>query len=247
MLFEELRIKEVCSALHYTPNIKKWSAKDRKDHFVGIMLSGAAHHSFANQSFVLSRNCVYFFNQRDDYDVEVLEAGESFSVHFTTYGEIESDSFCVPVENPDEIIAQLKRAEQLTHASHSGDLALLATLYKLCDAISRARQKTYFRRDTRMSVAREYIDAHLCDRDCLREAVKQSGLTARRFGDLFKGNFGVTPSRYVTQRKIEQAKSMLDTHSLTVSEIAELCGFSDVYYFSKVFKQICGVPPSRWE
>jgi AraC-like DNA-binding protein len=40
---------------------------------------------------------------------------------------------------------------------------------------------------------------------------------------------------------------MLEMKNLTESEIAELCGFSDIYYFSKVFKQICGVPPSRWK
>lgn len=247
MDFENLRIKDVRSVLYYTPNIKKWSAKNRKSHFVGIMLSGSAHHRFDNQSFVLSRNCIYFFNQKDDYDVEMIEAGDSYSVHFTTYEEIETDSFCIPIEHPDEIIALLQKIEQLSHISGNGDLSLLATLYQLCDRISRARHKAYFPRDARMYAAKEYIDTHLRDHNCLAGAVKQCGLSARRFNDLFKGNFGVTPNRYVLQCRVESAKSMLETKSLTVSEIAERCGFSDVYYFSKVFKQTCGVPPSKWK
>lgn len=40
---------------------------------------------------------------------------------------------------------------------------------------------------------------------------------------------------------------MLETKSLTVIEVSELCGFSDVYYFSKVFKQVCGISPSKWK
>lgn len=246
MLFEDLRIKDVHAVLQYTPSMKRWSAKNRKNHFVGIMLGGKAHHDFGYQKFVLSRNCIYFFNQRDNYDVEVEEAGVSFSAHFTTYEELETDSFCILIENPDAILTLLQRAERLRHASGEGELALLSTLYRLCDAISHARQKAYFPKDARMDAARDYIDTHFKERDCIAVAVERSGLSSRRFGDLFKGNFGATPNSYLIRRRIEHARAMLETGSLSVSETAELCGFSDVYYFSKVFKQLCGVPPSKF-
>lgn len=247
MVFENLRIKDVHSILHYTPNIRKWRAESRKNHFLGITLSGSAHHSFESQSFVLSRNCIYFFNQKDDYDVEVYEAGDAFSVHFTTYEDIETDSFCIPIENPDEITALLQKAEKLRYVSGSGDLSLISTLYKLCDVFAKARQRAYFPKDLRIHSAKDYIDTNFKDSDCLESAVKRCGLSSRRFGELFKVNFGTTPNKYLIRRRIDFTKSMLETKSLTVSEIAELCGFSDVYYFSKVFKQVCGVPPSKWK
>lgn len=247
MVFENIRIKDVHAILHYTPDIKRWRAKNRKNHFVGITLSGSAYHSFDDQSFVLSRNCIYFFNQKDDYSVEVLEAGDSFSVHFTTYEEIKTDSFCLPVESPDEIIALLNKAEKLSRVSGSGDLSLLSTVYKLCDVFARAKQKAWFPKDMRIHAARDYIDVHFKDVDCLEAATGLCGLSSRRFGELFKINFGTTPNKYLIQRRIEISKSMLAVQGITVSEVAELCGFSDVYYFSKVFKQICGVPPSKWK
>ena len=64
MLFEEIRVKDIRAILHYSPNITKWSAKNRKDHFVGIQLSGSAYHKFDGADFVLSRNHIYFFNQK---------------------------------------------------------------------------------------------------------------------------------------------------------------------------------------
>jgi AraC-like DNA-binding protein len=93
----------------------------------------------------------------------------------------------------------------------------------------------------------EIIDTNFKDADCLRSAIDKCGLSSRRFGDLFNGAFGTTPNKYLILRRIENAKSMLETQGLTVSEVAELCGFSDVYYFSKVFKQVCGVSPSKWK
>ena len=247
MTFENLRIKDVHAILHYTPNVKKWSARNRKNHFIGIALSGSASHVFKNQSFVLSRNCIYFFNKKDNYDVEVYEPGDAFSAHFTTYEDIETDSFCIPIENPDEIISLLQKAEQLSYTTESGDLSLLSTLYKLCDSFAKVRQKVYFPKDMRIRTAKAYIDTNFKDSDCLSSAIGLSGLSSRRFNDLFKGNFDTTPNKYLIRRRIESAKSMLETQSLTVTEVAEICGFSDVYYFSKVFKQICGVSPSKWK
>ncbi len=245
MLFENLRVEKVRSILRYHPNIKKWSAKKRKDHIVGIQLNGSALHDFGDQSFVLSGNCVFFFNQRDDYDVEVMEAGESFSIHFTTYEEIDTDSFCIPIANASRIESVLRRAEI---ARGAGDeLKLLSMVYQLCAEIETIRQKTYFPKDTRMFTAKSYMDIHFKNSDCLSVAIAQSGLSSRRFNDLFKRDFNTTPNRYITSRRIEHAKSMLETKSMTVTEIAERCGFSDVYYFSKVFKQICGIPPSEWK
>ena len=246
MQFENIRIKDVHGVLHYTPGMKKWSAKNRKNHFIGIQLSGSATHRFANRDFVLSGNCVYFFNQREDYEVEVHEAGEAFSVHFTTYEEIETDSFCTPIGNAEEIVSLLSRCERY-RSSNGGELMLLSALYQLCNVIFHAHSRVYAPMDARITAAKAHMDAHFATADCLHSAIAQSGLSPRRFNDLFKGCFDTTPNRYLVMRRIEQAKSMLEAQSLTVTEIAELCGFSDVYYFSKVFKQETGISPNRWK
>jgi len=244
-VFENMRVKDVRSVIRYRPNIKKWSARNRKDHIVGIQLQGSAYHRFSYQEFVLSGNCIFFLNQRDDYDVEVIDATEAFSVHFTTYDKIDTDSFCIPITNTSEIEAILHKAE---NAKGAGDeLKLLSLVYQLCAELERIRQKTYSPKDTRMLAAKGYMDIHFKDSNCLSKAIKQSGLSYRRFNDLFKHQFDTTPNRYLTDLKIEHAQLLLDAKSLTVTEIAEMCGFSDVYYFSKVFKQICGVPPSKWK
>ena len=233
MQFEDLRVKEVRNVLRYSTNMRKWQARNRRDHFVGIKLCGSALHTFADKSFVLYGNCIYFFNQRDDYDVEVYESGTAYSVHFTTYEEIDTPSFCIPIEQPDEFLSLLQKAEQLHKSGEGGELLLLSTVYKLLATVSAIRQKKYAPSDARMHAAREYIDLHFQERDCMSRAVEQSKLSLRRFCDLFKQSFDVTPNRYLTLRKIQHAKSLLEMQSLTVTEIAELCGFSDVYYFSK--------------
>lgn len=245
MVYENLRVQNVHAVVRYTPKMKRWTAQNRKDHIIGIQLDGNAHHDLGYQEFVLSGNCVYFFNQRDDFRVEVSQPGTAVSIHFTTYEDIDTDSFCIPVANSAEIRAILYQAEQ---AKTAGDeLRLLSCLYRLCEQLSRLRERAYSPRDPRIAAAKAYMDAHFADRDCLARATAAAGITPRRFGTLFRGSFDVTPNRYIVMRRMERAKELLTVKGLSVSDVAERCGFSDVYYFSKVFKQICGVPPSKWK
>ena len=242
MGLEQIRVKEVKKVIRYMPDSKRWTSKNRKDHIVGIMLSGKAHHAFDGHDFVLYGNCVYFFNQKEDYRVEVQETGESFSVHFTTFEEIEDESFCIPVHSGDEIKTILQRLEQ-----GKGELFTLSLLYRLLDEIAKLRERKYFQTDKRVVEGAEYMSLHFKEKDCLLKAVAGSGLTARRFCDLFKSHFGVTPNRYIVMRRVECAKGMLQIQPLMVTSVAEACGFSDVYYFSRVFKREVGVSPKKYK
>lgn len=66
------------------------------------------------------------------------------------------------------------------------------------------------------------------------------------FRQLFIARFGTSPKKYVLQRRLTLAKSLLDSGECsTVAEAARLSGFEDPLYFSKVFKTRYGYPPSR--
>ena len=98
-----------------------------------------------------------------------------------------------------------------------------------------------------MLVAKEYLDLHFKESGCLKTAIDKSGLSARRFGELFRNTYDTTPNKYITSRKIEYAKSLLSAGCHSVTEISALCNFSDVYYFAKVFKNETGITPGQWK
>lgn len=69
---------------------------------------------------------------------------------------------------------------------------------------------------------------------------------------LFKKEVGATPHEYLTQARMERARSILLSgmtnrySDFTVTQIAEACGFSEPLYFSRVFKKYYGVAPSLY-
>ena len=62
----------------------------------------------------------------------------------------------------------------------------------------------------------------------------------------FKKEYGTTVNSYICDVRIEEAKRMLATSSISLSRIAEDTGFYDQSYFSKVFLLKTGVTPSEY-
>jgi two-component system response regulator YesN len=66
---------------------------------------------------------------------------------------------------------------------------------------------------------------------------------------LFLKEVGTTPLQYLTEKRINHAKQLLETRyetSTTIKEIADKAGFNDQYYFSRAFKKVTGKSPSEW-
>lgn len=63
---------------------------------------------------------------------------------------------------------------------------------------------------------------------------------------LFHEYAGVSPSRYLTGYRMEQAKKLLRDSRLSIGEIAERVGYPDPFHFSKTFKNTVGVSPSQF-
>ena len=62
----------------------------------------------------------------------------------------------------------------------------------------------------------------------------------------FRKEFGITIMQYVLNKRMELAKELLKSTDMTVKEIAYRCGFADVEYFSRCFRDNCGNSPARW-
>lgn len=62
----------------------------------------------------------------------------------------------------------------------------------------------------------------------------------------FKKNLDITPIQFLTEYRIERAAQLLLSTSEPISRIAEMCGFDDVSYFTKQFRQIQNVTPSKY-
>jgi AraC-like DNA-binding protein len=72
------------------------------------------------------------------------------------------------------------------------------------------------------------------------------GLSPPTYFKRFKRLMQKAPIQYVITRRIDKAKDLLDNTTLSISEIADLLGYSEVYFFSRQFKQHAKQSPKQY-
>jgi len=74
----------------------------------------------------------------------------------------------------------------------------------------------------------------------------ESGMSSRTFRRHFKKRMGVSPRAFVLSHRINRAKQLLIDTTQPIKQIATQLGYSDVYFFTRQFKEQTGIPPALY-
>ena len=86
-----------------------------------------------------------------------------------------------------------------------------------------------------------------CERSySLAELCAMTGLSPSYFRQLFKEMTGMSAIQFQNQQKIQRAKDLILSQNCNVTEAAQAVGFSDIYYFSRMFRKLTGKNPSEY-
>ena len=123
----------------------------------------------------------------------------------------------------------------------------MALLYEILAYFAESDKKEIVTSSMTLEPALEYLENHIFD-----PALKIGGLhelcgvSDTYFRRMFLEQFGIAPKRYVQERRLAQAKAILDNGEYSsIGEVALLTGFDDALYFSKVFRKKYGHAPSE--
>ncbi len=94
---------------------------------------------------------------------------------------------------------------------------------------------------------KKYIASHINEHLTLNDVAAIFGISANYLSQLFKKYNDIGFSDYTTLCKIEKAKELLGDSHLKIYEISDMLGFESAFYFSKVFKKVCGVSPTEYQ
>lgn len=91
-----------------------------------------------------------------------------------------------------------------------------------------------------------YLQEHLAEDLSLSVLAQEFHLNPQYISQLFKNEIGVNFLSYLTNIRMEKAKKLLLSTSLSVAEVAEQSGYGDYRVFTKVFKKSEGITPSQY-
>ena len=91
-----------------------------------------------------------------------------------------------------------------------------------------------------------YVRQHLAEPLNLHTVAAVVGMNASYFSARFKKETGQTLTEYILQERMRLAMNLLLTTRLQIQTIAQYCGFLDVNYFSRLFRQSVGTSPTEY-
>ncbi|RMD79930.1 MAG: helix-turn-helix domain-containing protein [Lentisphaerae bacterium] len=137
------------------------------------------------------------------------------------------------------MVESLTRLENLagTDEDNTSDAPLLLSI--IAQALARLPD-TFWQRspyDTRIQRIIDYIDANLSEKLSNRELAVQANISVETLAREFRRQIGVSPHRFVLDRRLRHARHLLATTELSLDEIAFQCGFCDRFHLTRVFSE----------
>ncbi|MEI9984451.1 MAG: AraC family transcriptional regulator [Aliidongia sp.] len=94
--------------------------------------------------------------------------------------------------------------------------------------------------------AKAFFATRLEEKIDFNEIAAVCRLSRSHFGRAFRCSTGLPPHRWVMERRVEMAKSLLADSNLPLAEIAVASGFNDQSHLTRVFSRAEGETPGAW-
>ena len=136
--------------------------------------------------------------------------------------------------------------QQLVNIESIGDAKKWVILIKedLIEYIKREDAILYPRIISRI---KNYIEKHFDEELSLKEVADAVSLNPSYLSTILKTYTDMSYSVYVAQVRVGKAKKLLETTDDKVYEVGEKVGYTNIYYFNRIFKKIAGLSPGEYK
>ena len=220
-----------------------------KSHELIFNFSGQSTVYFNGKVLHVEENTIRFLpkGENREYIVSRKIRGDCIDVFFDTDRPVAAEAFVTGCQQSEAVGHLFKKIFSLWVAKGEGYyFECMSLLYKIFAQISR---ENYIPDGQYRAIkpAIDHIETYFRDEKLSVEGLAQlCGISDSYLKKLFIRKFGMPPSKYVISLRIHYACDLLQTGFYSVARVAELCGYRDIYFFSRQFKKYMGVSPSEF-
>lgn len=192
------------------------------------------------------------------YGADADEPWSNYWVHFrgrqgAAFAELiaAADSPVIHLHRHEEVVACIEQLYQ-----YMGNVHARSELIAASGALSQLLCLIQFRMGSTETKGRsaeegiqrsiDFMHKNLAKPLRLGDLAKVAGLSPGHYGMLFRQSRDHSPVDYFNRLRIQKACELLKTTDASVAQIGELVGFSDPYYFSRLFKKHMGLSPRAY-
>ncbi len=242
-------ITKVNIAVHVAPNTGKNIHKNRPYHGFVLNDTDSVKDYIFDDGQVLhtDENSLFYLPKGSSYRVEVLQDNGCYAINFDA--EINDEPFCLKIKNSDSLKKNFKIACNEWRSKGSSYVAsAMKALYEGIYLMQKEQAQSYMpnARHALISPAINTIEHNFTNSNLtISSLASLCGMSEVYFRKIFHHSFGISPKEYIIQKRMEYAKQLLELGEIEISNIAELCGYTEPCHFSREFKKRFGIPPKK--
>lgn len=130
--------------------------------------------------------------------------------------------------------------------NENNSLTVFYIINNIHEIIIKTASAIYNKHNAFSNTIKNAIEQHIYSTFNLSEVANELGLTTITFIRHFKSAFNITPYQYLLSKRLEYAKTLLQTSNLPIKSISNMFRFSDENYFNYYFKKKVGLSPTEY-
>ena len=220
------------------------------DAFVYI-LDGSCRYVFSDgKEFTARKDDVFYLPYKSSYTMYLGAEDYRFIYCDFKFADTDASPALFPHEKTESTDALFKKLLNLYKANRwKNYIECMSVLYGIYASLCHSRSHALHKSGTEALAnrAKERIEESFNDPlfslSSLSDEIKVSEVYLRR---LFKDSFGMSPVKYLTSARLNNARELMNFPFLSLDECARKSGFATVQYFGRVFKKQFGISPGRY-
>ena len=252
-----------CGTYHlYTrPKLPTWRPRGRRDFQLLYIASGKAHFHFDGKEQIVTAGHMVLYRPKEPQKYEYYgeDQTEVYWVHFTggnvtnilrSYGITDDKKvfYCGSGLDYKNLFRSMINELQMCKENY----AEMLEMYLRQIFIMLKRYFTDSLKTDNAHVIEEidkatlYFNEHYSEEISIEEYAQNNHFSISWFIRNFKHCTGSTPMQYILSKRIYNAEILLHDSTYNVTEIAEIVGYDNPLYFSRIFKKVKGLSPSEY-
>ncbi len=246
-------ISEISLVFKYVDPVERYPMRNSGRRHNGLLyaLEGREEYRMKDCSLKTAPGDIVFLPKGEVYDVFMADrVCEVMCVDFETADPYEVRPFIARSAGTRMLKGGFMELERIWQYKRAGWQAeCMSLLYHIVSEVQKQLNNGYCPREKleRLQPGIDYIHRHIDDREMRIDAIAGCcGLHPRYFAKLFHEVYGKSPKQYMTEIRMERARELIMGNRYTVTEIARMTGYSDIYHFSKTFRRVNSIAPTEY-
>ncbi len=240
----EIVITDIADAFVVTAESGKHiTMKNRKWYGLSFCKSGKITYTHNHRKTVSTPDVAVFLPMHESYELYNHESGEFPLINFYCQSnDFTAEFISIPIHDVQIYLTDFEIIQRCM-LNKEKRLQAISSLYRILYSLS-------FEKQDSVGIAGEiktYINNNIGNSELSNESIaKEMGISEVYLRKLFKEKLNITPKQYILLMRLEQAKQSLSQTGESITDIAEKCGFSNVYHFCRMFKERTGYTPLNY-